>query len=55
VIGNREFVLFFRNVLGLVKENQLMLKGVVSNFIVLIEPCDVSASKCHPQGVPRSL
>jgi hypothetical protein len=35
-----------------VKENQLMLKGVVSNFfIVLIKlPRHVSASKCHLQG-----
>jgi hypothetical protein len=41
---------------GPVKENQLMLKGVVSNFIVLIEILrHVSASKRHLQGVTRSL
>jgi hypothetical protein len=33
-----------------------MLKGVISNFIVLTKlPRHVPASKCHPQGVTRSL
>jgi hypothetical protein len=38
-----------------VKENQLMLKGVVSNLLCSLHPRHLSASKCHPQGVTCSF
>jgi hypothetical protein len=37
------------------KENQLLLKGVVCNLLCSLNPRHVSASKCHPQGVSCSF